>query len=603
MLTKLSPEVLHLVARQLPGADLKSLSLVSHDIRRAVIRSLWSPITIHSSNETKLYDIITEGFLDPCIPHATQLRFAAPFQIGHYFRCPDRIGENTEENDFDNGNEEQEDDSAGETQGHEMTGPLAFERLSQRASSFMGKFKQDSLRSFRPFPFRNLKSICWKGPHNNSHRLLETVIKNNANHLSSLELDLPGWWKKTPPSPVYVEAPAGDDNSGYFGNTLKLHEHTTQPVFQNLTTLALVHAPLGPAMVDMIDFEVLRSLTLRLCLGWGAFTQRIVKMRFPIKLKALELHHDDSASFKHTRIEVDEQNPNVSRIIHEPKPGQSEVEEFIDVCEGLEELFLNLPKPDHARSLWKHIARHEASLKRLVVHHRTRYCNQSAEYWRKVDLPSLGLTEHGNENRPYHPPSQNPLGELKLECISLCCFPELAKFMLESSLSLPALGLPSLSLSSLKLIHIRQTGTDLQVFGSMAVDLGFRLDTYEANNRGEDYEYDFDIPNFKDFTRIEEPEPQTLDPREMQDTFRWLGEWAFGPGGPPMLEVVAYGDFAHEGRANPENLFLCSGPGGFRVVPRDGYEWMSIVDKYRNVLETCPTKPLLTWAHESLFDE
>lgn len=553
----------------------------------------------------------------------------------------DSADENTEENGLDNTNEEQEDDSAGEMQGHGLTGPLAFERLSQQASSCMGKFEQDRLQSFRwdmgccvpetilgrngllprmhpslkslrlitdpncdchqpdLSTFRNLKSICWKGTPNKSHRLLEKVIKNNAHHLDSLELDLPQVWKKHPPLSVYVRRPPGDGNSGYFGNTLKLHQHTTQPVFQQLTSLVLVHAPLGPAMVGMINFEVLRSLTLRLCPGWGPFTQRIVKMGFPIKLKTFELHHDSSASFEYRQIEVDEQNPKVSRITGEPKPGQSEVEEFIDACQGLEELFLNLPKPDDARSLWKHIAHHEASLKRLVLHHRTRYYNRSVDYWKKVDLPSLGLTEHGNENRTYHHPSQNPIGELKLECLSLCCFPELAKFILESSLSLPALSLPSLSLSSLKLIHVRQTGADLQVFGSMAVELGFRLDTYEANNRGEDYEYDFDILKFKDLTRIEE----TPDSRDLQDTFQALVKWAFGLRGPPMLEAVAYGDFAHGGRANPENLILCSGPGGFRVVSRYGYEWMKIVGKYRNVLEACPSKPLLRPGYEWMWDD
>ncbi|RSM10151.1 hypothetical protein CDV31_007334 [Fusarium ambrosium] len=608
---------------QLSGADLKSFSLVSVDTRAAVVRHLWSSITIHSSNEIKLYDVTTEGFPDSCITHATQLRFAAPFQIGHYDRCPDRTGDNTEEVDFDDWNEEQEDDEneeqqdepAGETQGDGLTGPVAFERLSQRASSFMGKFEKEKLKGFRLitdpacdshqldlFHFRNLKSICWKEPHDNSHRLLEAVIKNNADHLASLELDLPRWWKSTPPEPVYSERRASEHNPGYFGNTLKLHQHTPQPIFRSLTSLVLAHAPLGAAMVDMINFEVLRSLTLRLCPRWGVFTQRIAKMGFPIKLKTFELHHDPSASYANRHYEVDEQDPNVTHHRTEPRPGQSEVEEFIDVCEGLEELFLNLPKPDHARSLWKHIARHEGSLKRLVIHHRTRYCNTSARDWNEVDLPSLGLTEHGNENRPYHPPSQNPIGELKLECLSLCCFPELVKFMLESSLSLPSLSLPSLSLSSLKLIHIRQTGNDLQFFDSMAVDLGFRLDTYEANNRGENYEYEYDTPNFKDSARIKEPEPQTPDPKELQDTFRWLAEWAFGPGGPPMLEAVAYGDFAHGGRANPENLILCSGPGGFRVVPRDGYEWMSIVDKYRNALEACPSRPLLKSPYSSMWD-
>ncbi|RSL39775.1 hypothetical protein CEP53_013820 [Fusarium sp. AF-6] len=639
MVKEFPPEVLQMVAGQLSGADLKSFSLVSVDTCAAVVRHLWSSITIHSSNEIKLYDVTTEGFPDSRITHATQLRFAAPFQIGHYYRCPDRIGDDTDESDSDNTIEEQEDESAGETQEDGLTGPLAFERLSQRASSFMCKFEKEKLKGFswdmgccvpetilgkdgllprmHPsleslrlitdpacdsqqldlFHFRNLKSICWKEPHNNSHRLLEAVIKNNANHLTSLELDLPRRWKSGPPESVYFEGRASEDNLGYFGNTLKLHQHTPQPIFRSLTSLVLAHAPLGAAMVDMINFEVLRSLTLRLCPRWGVFTQRVVKMGFPINLKTFELHHDSSASYANVQYEVDEQDPNVTHHRKEPEPGQSEVEEFIDVCEGLEELFLNLPKPNHARSLWKHIARHEGSLKRLAVHHRSRYCNKSARSWGRVDLPSLGLTEHGNENRPYRPPSQNPLGELKLECLSLCCFPELV------FAEPPFVGPPFVESLFVK-THPHPTDRQRPpvFFGSMAVDLGFRLDTYEANNRGEDYEYEYNTRNFKDSARIKEPETQTPDPIELQDTFRCLGEWAFGPGGSPMLEAVAYGDFAHGGRANPENLILCSGPGGFRVVPRDGYEWASIVDKYRNALEACPSRPLLMSSFSLLWD-
>lgn len=251
--------------------------------------------------------------------------------------------------------------------------------------------------------FRNLKSICWKGSVINSHHLLGTVIEKNADHLDHLELDLLYTDGDFSRARVHVQRHEGDNDPGYFGNILKLHEHTVQPIFQSLTSLVLTNVPLGPAMVGMINFEVLRSLTLRLCPGWARFTQRIVKTRPPVRLKTLELRHGLSAPVKNSQLEV---------------------EQFIDVCGGLEELFLNLPKPDDARSIWKHITRHEASLKRLVLHYRTKERHAHGFSEQETDLPSLGLTEHGNTI--YYPPEPNPLQELKLECISLCCFPELA---------------------------------------------------------------------------------------------------------------------------------------------------------------------------------
>ncbi|KAJ4311518.1 hypothetical protein N0V84_010405 [Fusarium piperis] len=370
-------------------------------------------------------------------------------------------------------------------------------------------------------PFRKLKSICWKGPLDSNQHVLSTAIKNNAHHLDSLELGLFHWLHKEPDRDIYDRSHEGhDDNPGYFGNTLKLHQHAPQPMFQQLTSLVLAGAPLGPAMVEMINFDVLRSLTLRSCPGWETFTQRIVKMGLPVKLKTFELHYalKDAAQRGHAELDLYYGCPN--RL--------SEVEEFIHVCEGLEELFLNLPKPRHAWSLWKHISHREASLKRFVLHHRTPYYNCTHLEGDDVDLPNLGLTER--EDRLYHPPLLNPLRELKLECISLLPF--------------------------LKLIHIRQTGRDRQVFGNIAIDRGS-----SSLNRAIDGGYGpFDSPD-----------------------------------GPPLLQAVAYGDFAHEGRANTENFILCRRPNGFRQVPKSSYEWEGIVEKFRNVLEACPTKPLLMW--------
>ncbi|KAM6536606.1 hypothetical protein FALCPG4_002595 [Fusarium falciforme] len=356
---------------------------------------------------------------------------------------------------------------------------------------------------------------------NNSHHLLGTVIEKNADHLEHLELDLLYTDSSSSHVQAHVQRHGGDDHPRYFGNILKLHEHTAQPIFQSLTSLVLTNVPLGPAMVGMINFEVLRSLTLRLCLGWARFTQRIVKTRPPVKLKTLELHHGLSTQVKNSQLKV---------------------EELIDVCGGLEELFLNLSRPDDARSIWKHITRHEASLKRLVLHYRAQERHASGVLGLETDLPSLGLTEHGNTI--YYPPEPNPLQELKLECISLCCFPELAELMLETSSSL----------ASLKFVHIRKTSFDYRP-----------------------------------------PDPITGECASPQipTPLLWFAEWAFGPDGPPLLEAVAYGRFSHGGRTHADNLILCPTRDWFRTVPRDGREWVGIVAKYRNVLEACPMEPLL----------
>lgn len=201
-----------------------------------------------------------------------------------------------------------------------------------------------------------------------------------------------------------------------------------------------------------------------------------------------------------------------------------------------------------------------------MLHHRTPYHNQNQLYGHEVDLPNLGLTEGGD--RLYYPPLQNPLADLKLECIGLCCFPDLAELMLKASSSLP----------SLRLIHIRQTGRERQIFGCLAIDGGTQpVDRYERNHEGYRYYNDFNRSFYDIFDALKAPEPQIPFPIRLQHTFQSLAQWAFGPDGPPFLEAVAYGDFAHEGRANGENLILCPGPDGFRQAPKGGHEWMGIV--------------------------
>lgn len=113
--------------------------------------------------------------------------------------------------------------------------------------------------------------------------------------------------------------------------------------------------------------------------------------------------------------------------------------------------------------------------------------------------------------------------------------------MLETSLSLP----------SLRFIHIRSTGLD---FG-----------------RTTNCVYNPKIP------------PPLL----------WFAEWAFGPEGPPLLEAIAYGDFAHGGQAHMENLILCPTRDWFQTLHMGDDKWRIIFNKYRNVLEACPTEPLL----------
>jgi hypothetical protein len=77
---------------------------------------------------------------------------------------------------------------------------------------------------------------------------------------------------------------------------------------------------------------------------------------------------------------------------------------------------------------------------------------------------------------------------------------------------------------------------------------------------------------------------------------------AFGPDGPPSLEVIALGDFSYQGRYAQSTAFLVRTTQQERAGRVDGKQWWrhyrnllptdyeqnKLIDKYRDVLAACP---------------
>ncbi|KAF5537201.1 hypothetical protein FNAPI_11487 [Fusarium napiforme] len=279
-------------------------------------------------------------------------------------------------------------------------------------------------------------------------------------------------------------------------------------------------------MAHAFNFETLSSLTLRMCPNCAQFLKRVTQLNHPIKLKRLEIQ-EWSETF---------------------------VLDYLNAFEGLEELFVGEAGPTSALELWGHVAHRHPNLKRFVGHQRMINSNEVSPYFeRPCDVLDLGISGH-SMRRIKEDHSQNPLAKLDLEFIGLPCIPKRLKYIL----------LPFTSKTSLKVLHIRQSASDLEQCASWAINedpalatSATRSDTSSAS--GESLSWTDSGPTTPtgaagDVTFGPNAVEVTADNHGgslwplLQHDFRQFLEWAFGPQGIASLDIVAFGDFAHGDR-------------------------------------------------------
>jgi hypothetical protein len=167
--------------------------------------------------------------------------------------------------------------------------------------------------------------------------------------------------------------------------------------------------------------------------------------------------------------------------------------------------------------------------------------------------------------------------------------------------------LPFTVKTSLKVLHIRQTCSDLRYFESMAIDNTpmevtsdaisiATLESWESEDLsdsgpGSDMEGIHPVPD----AEISARRYETPSGHRLKNKFCRFAEWVFGPQGIASLQVVVFGDFAHGGRMPSQNLLLCrsrQGRSKFRVLGGSDPELKRVQAEYRKVLEACPVQPL-----------
>jgi hypothetical protein len=131
----------------------------------------------------------------------------------------------------------------------------------------------------------------------------------------------------------------------------------------------------------------------------------------------------------------------------------------------------------------------------------------------------------------------------------------------------------------LRVLHIRQSGTDLKRYNSLGVKRAVVNQWRQSTG----------VPEYR--------------PRELTKSLHDLAQWAFGPQGLPSLEVIVYGDFSHQGRYAQSHVYLCRHAGlhqdyeqdmagqTFRHFSRDDWRQNDELQRFSNMLAACPTSP------------
>ncbi|KID73422.1 ATPase family AAA domain-containing protein 3C [Metarhizium brunneum] len=601
--------------RELWRADLKALSRTSRYMHELVASKLWQSVAIKPRSEYDLHRISVAAFPQSCLQLAKEVHFRSEVQYATIRRCPHA----KDHGDPWRSDDDDDDDINAEYNNDEDSDDLRFVCLTKKAESLLRRLEDTQLRSFswnlgtcvppeilgadgvipqkQPLirslrlttdftclhyfdaecgidlsRFRQLRQLSWKAPNADNLDTLSVAIRNNSTHLEKLELDFVHWQKLQDDLGYYDD---NDDTSGilpqnyFIRRVLFLNKRSPRPLLPANRVLLLSQVPIAAEMTDVINFDILVSLTLRICLGWDRFLQRVIQLNVPINLKTLEIQESSSVSCSWT---------------------EDILADFLNAFEGLEELYISHVGPVPGLGFWNRIIHRHTTLKRFVHHQRTiDIDDESPHFEEEHDLSDLAIL--GRELRQIkEAPSQNPLAWLNLEFIGLACVPERLKYLL----------LPFKSKTSLKVLHIRQSGSDLKHYASWAVegqDRTSRQGSVASHNSMESVPWtDSSVTSLPTEMEDATVRHEAWLRHRMRNEFCRFAEWVFGPYGISSLQIMAFGDFAYGGRSITNNFHFgrnTEGNSHFRLLSEYEPEWKNIRDEYLNALGACPVEPLL----------
>ncbi|KAJ6437640.1 cerato-platanin [Purpureocillium lavendulum] len=465
-----------------------------------------------------------------------------------------------------------------------------------------------------------LQAISWAGLRTKRDiAALGAALRRNAKHLRGLTLDFIGW------DLVMNHWNTAGDRASYMSRHVFQIEPTSAslqyPALNALSLSGLDITPYAQGLACAMRSPSLRSITLRRCPGWDAFLCFFVEPGSEPTLLNLEIYQPVH--------------------FYDPDDADVVVREFLNSARGLQNIYVSIPGPCDTKSLWRMIAaRHSSTLRRLAYHVREINLDDESKHFEKeMDMNDLGLISESFWNRLlggdtefdgdesddsgsdelrlnhdswFDEQSPNPLGNLQLECIGLACRPfRLVRLPPDPRLSqqlttgqIEVLE-PFTKKNCLRMLHIRQSGSDIRCFGSWAFGRKSPPRLPLVEHPPTESRRDVLFLGDKEPGWVSTVPGQTgLVPVEtvLNGGFCHFADWVFGKDGISSLEMVVYGDFSCQGRLGQDCFMLRRGGTiGGQAYPysfyfpesQDDPDLEKLLSQNPGFLEACPTETLL----------
>lgn len=245
--------------------------------------------------------------------------------------------------------------------------------------------------------FAKLKALSWTGLRDDDVDVLRKCFERTSQQLKTIELDY--WTSRNVGQitrPEYIT-----ENNHFAEEVLQVSEGDEKLIFPVIETLSLSGLSFEYAEKELalaFNFKSLQSLKLRFCSGWEGLLGEVVSLGEPIPLKSFTIQ---------SNVEYDDGDCEDQTI-----------SAFLNVVEGLEDLYIATSSPSNSLRIWCAMVRHKFTLRSFVHHQRSISDDTELPY----DLPDLSFLPEGCprlEDR-----TQNPLSNLQLKCVGLSCVPE-----------------------------------------------------------------------------------------------------------------------------------------------------------------------------------
>ncbi|GCB25461.1 hypothetical protein AAWM_08346 [Aspergillus awamori] len=281
--------------------------------------------------------------------------------------------------------------------------------------------------------------------------------------------------------------------------------------FPSLTSLTFSRVPFPDSLLpggQPSPFRALKALTVRDCPNEQRFLQLLARVKDPLSLQHFEICSD------YLR-DSEDRLASIATV------------EFLLSFRGLRRLYLKVVNfPRFLPGLGDAIKHHRVTLHGLVFHER-----------RLMPIDAERLFEDLRDVNMASPSIPRILQHSSPVALGLCLRPASARGLL--------LGIPERS--SIKLLHLRLSGEE-RIHRHLRREIVSEL---QRNAEGGPW------------SRSRRHGPTVaglhLKParkRSEAEDFVLLAQWAFGPTGLPALQILAFGDFSHDGRYSEQQILI-----------------------------------------------